>query len=173
MIKGYKSDGKDPPPQNWWARVGKMITCKKVTETRTMIWNFATALALIRGYIRKSFEIFPLFKDVKNWWSHIFIEKSRYDFKTLISLTILTNQILQGFVVFVFYFFRSKRCIMCFPLHLKNRDAKWRYNFLFIISWSKKRVNAENENKIFKTIIKIFCVFKPIILFQNISVEHW
>ena len=40
------------------------------------------------------------------------------------------------------------------------------------LSLGQKKVNAENENKIYKTILKIFCVFKPMILLQNISVYY-
>ena len=34
---------------------------------------------------------------------------------------------------------RPKKLIMCFPLHLKNANAKSGTMFLFFISWSKKR----------------------------------
>ena len=45
-------------------------------------------------------------------------------------------------------------------------NAEKCFYFLFL---DRKRVNAETENKIFKTILEIFCL-KPMILLQNIRV---
>ena len=46
---------------------------------------------------------------------------------------------------------------------------KYVFIFHFLV---EKRVNAENENETFKTILKIFRVLKPMILLENISVEQ-
>ena len=46
--------------------------------------------------------------------------------------------------------------------------------YVFILCFLvEKEVNAENENKIFIAILKMFYVYKPMVLIQNICIQHW
>ena len=46
---------------------------------------------------------------------------------------------------------------------------KYVFIFYFLV---EKKINAENENKIFIAISKMFYVFKPMVLIQNICIQH-